>query len=538
MPITKVIDNFTGKLTRKTDGELNSGLAKFATSFGNDPFSDPGNLTWFEQPTSILVSGQGATNGPIVAAKARVESGTDYVYTIFAGNGTQATINKIQVNDTGTKNPNFDTASIIGALTTNAPTFRLGAGMQFYGTTEKIFFGGESGVWKVNFDGSGQTQVTTTASSIITGVPRPEANFLGKLYFGNGTNIGEIDSTEAVTTYSKLNPGFPSGTYVRDLDVTPDGNYLQITVSRLNQTNLDGNTLDTSSLGSVDSYKFLWNGTDQSYTSYESYNGYALTANTVFTDKNYTLGLDVGGAALYNGANKILSFPNSTAPNFSAMFSTGNLLGFTMPEYNSSIAALQGSGYFYGQYDDDVPAGLYRFIRQTATLGRDVMFMPMAITVSNLYFSPAFFAYSGNMSGAAKIYYSTTEVDAAGSPSFILWKFTTVPTGSGNAIGGVYETQQQYFPRKFKPTQIRFYLEPLVASNSFKIDIIGSNGGVMNGGTQTFTVGSNDIVAGQDYVWYTPATAPTYSLGIRITNLGTKNWTGVKLEIDLEEAGQ
>ena len=42
------ITNFQGRLTRILNGELNSGFAKFTTSFGYDPFSKPMNLTWAE----------------------------------------------------------------------------------------------------------------------------------------------------------------------------------------------------------------------------------------------------------------------------------------------------------------------------------------------------------------------------------------------------------------------------------------------------------------------------------------------------------
>src|SRR3990167_11522603 len=47
------ITNFGGRLTRILNGDLNSGFAKFAPSFGYDPFIKPMNLTWLETPTSI-----------------------------------------------------------------------------------------------------------------------------------------------------------------------------------------------------------------------------------------------------------------------------------------------------------------------------------------------------------------------------------------------------------------------------------------------------------------------------------------------------
>ena len=93
------------------------------------------------------------------------------------------------------------------------------------------------------------------------------------------------------------------------------------------------------------------------------------------------------------------------------------------------------------------------------------------------------------------------------------------------------------FSKKVKPTELRFYTEPLVVNNSFKLDLIGSNGSPMPNGSQTFTVGTN-VTAGQDYIWWNPQVAPTHNIGIRITNLGSINWTGIKMELDLEEAGK
>ncbi len=540
MPI-KTIDNFSGCLTRQNYGKLNSGLAKYDTTFGADPFSNPTNLTWFEQPASIMSSATQA----IVAAKVRLETTTNYVYAVGSSGPT---LYKIKVNDTSTFNPNSDSPSIIGAIPGESGSFigvLYGASMQLYGSTEKVFIGGDERISKINLDGSGAAKVTAI-SSVITNVPRPSAQFLGKMYWGNGNNLIEIDSTEAVTSYAKLNPGFPAGTYVRDLDVMPDGNYLQITVSKNNSPSQIQFNPDYSATSSSESYKFYWNGTDDSYSAFEYYPGYSLSTNTVFGQKNYTLGTDLNGTAMYSGSDKILTLPKITPPNFGASFSTGNLLGFVTPEYNSSViggnvssvTGLQASGYLYGQYDEQTPTGLFRVFKQTASVASgddEVIRVPVCLPISNLTYTYRGAAYANNIIGSSKLYFSTTERQA-GDVVYRLYKFMTNPTGSGTAIQGVYETQQEVFSKKIKPTQFRLYTEPLVANNSFKVDLIGSNGNPISGGTQTFTVGSI-ITAGDDYVQFTPQTAPTYSLGLRITNLGTKNWVAVKAELDLVEGG-
>ena len=69
-----IITNFQGRLTRYNDGDINSGYAKYSSTFGNDPFTTPGNLTWFEQPTRID-SGESVITDLIMAAKPRLEIG-------------------------------------------------------------------------------------------------------------------------------------------------------------------------------------------------------------------------------------------------------------------------------------------------------------------------------------------------------------------------------------------------------------------------------------------------------------------------------
>jgi hypothetical protein len=505
-------------------------MCKYNTTYGNDPFTSPGNLTWFEAPTQIDAAGSVITD-LIMAARPRLESGITYVYAI----GHTGRLYKIQVNDPTTYNPNYDNPVLLATLTAQSPTFKFGASIQFYGATEKIFIGHDRGVTKINFNGTSETFVGTQGS-YISSVPRPSVNFLGKLYFGNGTNILEIDSTELVTDYTKLDPAFPSGTQVRDIDVSPDGTYAQIVVSRVAQNDMTTTTQDTASLSSGDSYMIYWNGIDTGYTSYNPFNTYSINANVSFGPFSYTMGYDLGGAAIYSGGNKVVSLPNSLSPNFNALFSTGNLMGFNSPE--TTTDALQSSLMTYGAYDKEIPEGLFRFLRLSATSPEtDIIQTPMCAIVSNLFYGSSSAGYSGNQVGSAKVYFSTLETSAAPTTAYNFYKFTTVPTGLGTAIGGVYETQNQLFSKKIKVAEVRFYTEPLVTNNSFKIELIGSNNEPITNSAQTFTVGTN-VTSGDDYVWYSPQIEPTYSLGVRITNLGSANWVGTKFECDYTPGGK
>jgi len=524
-----VIDNFNGRLSRYDNGDVNSGYAKYVPTFGNDPFSSPGSLTWFEQPTRID-GAEAVITDLIMAARPRLESGITYVYAI----GHLGRLYKIQVNDPTTYNPNYDNPVLLATLTAQSPTFKYGSSISFFGTTQQIYIGHDRGVTQINFDGSGEAFVGTQ-SSYTSSVPRPAVQFGASLYFGNGTNLVEVIGGGTVATYSKLSPAFPVGTQVRDLDISPDGNYIQIIVSRVSAPDMTVVAQDTSSLSSADSYRFLWNGTDAGATSYDSFNSYSINSNLSFGPYTYTIGYDLGSTAIYAGGQKVISLPTSIAPNFNALFSTGNLLGFASPENDASV--LKGSLLTYGQYDKEIPEGLFRFFRIAATTQTNIIQIPYCGIVSNLFYGSSAAGYTNNIVGAAKIYFSTFETDAAPTLKYKLYKFTTVPTGVGSAIAGVYETQTQLFSKKIKISEVRIYGEPWVTNNSFTIALIGSDDLVITNSSQTFTAGTT-LTVGDDFAWYNPAIKPVYALGVRITNAGTVNNTINKIEIDVSPAGK
>ena len=534
-PKTLTITELGGPLTRRNDGDINSGLAKYDTSWGYDPYSKPGNLTWMEQPVSIL-SLAGA-NSVIGIMKTRVESNQGFVYAV--SNGAGGRLRRIQVNDTTTNNPNFDTHSVMGSMPVTINQDRV-PGMVFYGSTEKIFYGdNDTSLSKINFDGSSPSTIAL-ASSVISGVPRPMVVFLGRIYFGNGNNIGEIDSTELITDGSKLSPALPVGVFVKDLDVTPDGNYLQITASKSAPVGFAEDPVAGGGV-STESYKFLWNGIDEAVTYFEEYGGTNLTAGQTFGDKNYALGSEPFGTAIFSQQNKIVTLPNVTSPHPTATFSIGNVLGFMSPEYVDG--ELRGSLFHYGQFDSDSPSGLFRILRHESTVKTDVPIVNAVANVSNLFYFPSYSSYTNDTATVGKIYFTTKEASAnanADSRS-ILWRFTTVPTGVGSIVAGTYETQTQLFSKKVKISEVSVYTEPLIGGNDFIVDVIGSGGSVMAGGSQRFQVATGSVVTGTDMVHFNPAMAPTYACGVRITNssvTGVANWTGTKIEIDYEPAGR
>jgi len=531
MTKTLVVDNFKGSMTAYQDGDINSGFAYVQNVFGYNPFVRPGNLTWCTESTRINPAGDIITD-LILAGKERVESGILYVYAI----GHTGRLYKIQVNDPGTFNPDYDTPVLLTTLTSGTPTFTRGGFIDFFGATERIYIGHDKGVTRVDFDGANETAISGTWTQTV---PRPLKQFIGKLYIGNGTNIAEIDSTATVTTSTKLSPAFPVNTQVRDMDVTPEGDYLQIVVSSQALPDITSSSQDTTNTASTGSYIFKWNGTDTGYTSFYTFPTYSLTANTIFQNYQYTFGYDQFGSSVYNPINKLLTGQEVQAPLPNSITSTGNLLMFLTPLHFGGF--METDLLTYGTLDFEVGPGYWDLLSQYATGDEtDVVQSPYFMPISNFGVGISSNGYTDNIYGTSKFYYSTLETSVTPTTDYKLYKWsldTSPAVTSGTPLSeALYQTQTQIFSKKVTIREVRVYGEPWVANNSFRIDLIGSAGTAITGGSKTFTAGSN-LTVGDDFAWYTPDSAPTFAIGLGITNLGTTNHVITKVEIDYEDRG-
>lgn len=530
---TLTIDNFHGSMTQYIDGDVNSGLSSVFVSSGATPFVKPGKLTWGGSYTQIDSAGSVITD-LIMAGKVRTESGILYVYAI----GHTGRVYKIQVNDPTSYNPNYDNPVLLATLTAQTPTFTRGGFIDFFGSTERIYIGHDKGLTRIDFDGTGEAFVGALGSWTQT-VPRPLKQFLGKLYIGNGENLAEVDSTATVTSYSRLSPAFPNGSQVRDIDVSPDGNYLQTIVTRLALGDLTSGAQETSSTANSESYIFKWNGTDVGYTSFTTFPSFSLCANTMFQNYQYTFGYDQNGLAVFNPNDKLLSLQEVTAPNPNAISSNGNMLTFmtTLPY----AGFLEAEMFYFGQFDHEVGTGFWDLFFQTATgTETDVIRVPCQIPVSNLGIGASSNGYSEKVFSAPKIYYSTLETSSAPTTKykFYKWSPSTSPFYTQTPLEeAVYQTQNQKFSKKIKVGEVRVYGSSWVANNSFLVDLIGSSGDPISGGSKTFIAGTN-LTIGDDFAWYIPDISPTYTLALRITNLGTVNHTIDKVEIDYSIGGK
>lgn len=539
-PNTIVVTNFSGRLTRAKNGEINSGFSKFTTSFGYDPFTKPGQLTWLEAPVDISTQSPSANSiiDLIVAAKPRFESGTLFIYAL----GSTKRLYKIQPNSI--VNPNLDTASLLTTLTNSSASF--GASIEFFGATEKLYIGLDDRVTSVNFDGSGEATIGS-AADYAPNVYRPLSNFIGKLMFGNKNNIGAIDSTGTVISsivssqYAQLSPGLPAETYITDMDISPDGNYLNITSSGTTNENITTVSNDRQAAAASNGQIFYWNGVDAAITSSHSIPSYAVTALQIYLDNNYFFSNDSFGASMSNGSMKIVTMPGNKSPFSNSTLINGNFICWIAPEVingTNMVASL----YYYGQLDEQSQPGLFRVLRYSTTLSNGFIYQtPMNLMTNNKYMTVNNAITAVTTLGYGKHYFSVYDVNNTTS-KYSLQRFLITSSGTGTPQLGVYETQNQLFSKKITIKQIRVYTEPTVASNGFQLDLIGNDGNVITNGTFTYTFAAgtdiNSLQGSLDRINFNPQMQDIYSLGVRITNTGTTNMTINKVEIDWEDSGK
>lgn len=551
--ITKTITNFTGRLTRINNGDMDSGFAKFATSFGYDPFSSPGNLTWFENYSTI----SGVTD-LILSAKTRWLGETNpVVYAI----GSKGNLYKIQVSS----NTNAQVHSVIGVASVKAgnATYVKGASMEFFGNTEKIYIGSDGQVNSINFDGSADAVVGNSAN-YAANVYRPLKPFAGKLVFGNGPTIGVIDATGTVTSsvigvssavgniYSQLNPALGVEMRVRDLDVSPDNTYLLITASNTDYENIS--TLTTPNMvNTVPAQGMVagWNGVDLAVTTAQNLPQNFVTALQTYLTSNMFFVADTFGAGLANGAIKILTLPNNKAPFPNATGVNGNFLFWSAPErtpYAPSVSTptLFNSMFYYGQLDQETPVGLWRVMKTQGQLfGGGVVQIPVNLLASLSYSDMDTTQASVISAGYGTHYFSTLDAsnNAIQSGSVMTLNRINIPsTGTGNAGSGSYETQNQLFSKRIAVSEIRVYCDPTQASQRFQIEVIGGDGNVVDNGTFTYNFGDiTDPATGStavERINFNCSMKTLYSCGLRISNLGTKNMKIKKIEVDYSEEGK
>ncbi len=327
---------------------------------------------------------------------------------------------------------------------------------------------------------------------------RSLVQFNGLLYATNSdasvtyaNNIAEISLGGNVTTYAKLSPSLPVGSYIRDLDITPDFTYMLISAS-FTGSELLAPVNDGGNTGSSSSDLYKWNGTDTGVTTGQALPSFSVTALNSFSDQQMMFMYDTFGASLYNSGKKVLTMRNNKSPVPAAVCSTGNFVTWISPDVylnlDTSAYSMFGSLYYYGNLDTGSPTGLWRMFRQSSSSGGVIYQTPYNQFTTNRYLSVDTTPTIQADSNGVHMFSFTDYSGSGGSTTPNLWLFYAAPPDiNNNPVLGVYETQNQLFSKRISLIEIRVYTEPTITGNGFQLDIIGGDGKVVSNGTFNYS---------------------------------------------------
>ena len=549
---TLELTNFGGRLTRINNGKIDSGLAKFDSSFGYNPFIKPGQLTWFRSLGNL---GNFGATGLFIAGCSRIESGVlqNYVLT------SSGEIAKMTAEGAGGSFLTFSGNSTTH-LSLGSPTFNYGGDICFFGATDTLYIAHDKGVTKCKTDGSAETQVGTWDATHFTPITSRRCfyPFVSKLsgyclYVANSepsvtysNNLAEVSSAGTVNSYNILSPALPVGSYIKDLDISSDLTYLLISSSTI-PSELLAPVNDGLNSGSGESYLLKWNGADTGVTTGTALPSFSMSALQTFGNNQMMFMYDSLGASLYDGAQKILTMRNNKSPFPPAVCSTGNFVSWTSPDVylnpDTGVYKMYGSMYYYGSLNGET-IGLYRMFRQTSNqVGGVIYQMPYNQFTTSRFISvdttPTISEKSNGTHMISFIDYS----GSGGSTVNNLWIFYSSPPDINNSpILGVYETQTELFSKRISLSGIRVYTEPTATGNGFQLDLIGSDKKIITNGTFNYSYSAGtDITQLQgalERINFNTNCKNLYALGLRITNTGTSNMTINKIEVDYTESGK
>lgn len=576
---TVEITNFGGRLTRILNGDMNSGFAKFATSWGYDPFSKPMNLTWLEKPTDIT----GQIPDLIVSSKkfygqgGGVNFGTVQQFVALLGNGNSTTsspaagnlyvMQPTQVSPPSSILANVD--SVIGMASVSG-TYSFGGSLEIFGhpstagisNGQYFYIGQDSGITTLPVSSIAGAQSIVPQSTNLAGTLssggfgyHPLKVFQGLLRVGNANTIATIGGGGTIVSNynasirgianspSDLQTILPINSQIQDIEVSIDGNYLLLATSNVDNeqpSNIGG---DDMYAAANDSVLYGWNGADPNITTETTMPSITLTALQTYLGNNLFFSEDGFGSSITDGINKILTLPGNKSPTPNATAVNGNFLTWVSIEdvgNNSTYATL----YYFGGLDQENPPGLYRICRITSVSSAYVYSAPLNTFVDNRYSTVNVSTNPESVPiGYGKHYISLLAMNFNGGGAVPkLYRFLINSTGTGNPQLGIYETQTQLFSKKITVKQIRVYTEPTAAGNGFQVDFIGSNGNPITNGTSVYTFAAgNDVTQRQgslERIDFNPSMKDTYALGVRLTNTGTTNMTIHKIEVDYIFSGK
>lgn len=573
------ITNFGGRLSRILNGDMNSGFAKFSSSWGYDPFSKPMNLTWLETPTDIT----GQIPDLIVSSKkfygqgGGVNFGTTQQFVALLGNGNSTTsspqagnlyvMQPAQITPASSVLANVD--SVIGK-TSVAGTYSYGGSLEIFGHPSAVgiasgqyfYIGQDSGITTLPVSSIAGAQAIVSQSTNLGGTLstggfgyHPLKVFQGLLRVGNANTIATIGGSGTfVSNYfasirgipnspSDLQTILPINSQIQDIEVSIDGNYLLAATSNVDNEQPSNVGGDVMYAAANDSVLYGWNGSDTNITTQTTMPSITLSSLQTYLGNNLFFSEDGFGSSITDGINKLLTLPGNKSPTPNATAVNGNFLTWISIENVGGISTY-ATLYYFGGLDQENPPGLYRICRITSASSQYVYSAPLNILVDNKYSTINVNTNPESVPvGYGKHYISLLAMNFNGGGSVPkLYRFLINPTGTGSPQLGIYETQTQLFSKKITVKQIRVYTEPTVSGNGFQIGFIGSDGNVISNGTSTYTyTAGTDITQRQgslERIDFNPAMKDTYALGVRITNTGTTNMTIHKIEVDYSFSGK
>jgi hypothetical protein len=544
---TLEINKFGGNLTRFRDGDINSGMANYYTSWGYDTFQRSGTLSFDQAPYSV---GSGVITDCVMDMKVRIENNNIcYVYAL----GSTGRIYKIQVNNPGVT-PDYDNAVLFYTLVNNQ-TFHYGASLNIFNLTgnEGIYIGCDQGVTSLAWAGgfgsiASETVITTTAGTWTPTVPRQGIQFNGNVYYTNGSNLCIMTGAGTVNGQA-LATGFPNNVQARSISSTADGRYIVTACGRTPLGDMLSVSPDIGNICATNSSLYYWNGTDNNYTSSTTFPSFTISTYYTFSSNEYVFGNQIGGPMLASPTSnsgggtvlEVLEYENIPLPN--AIGSSGDFMGWGSTGFSLTTGQLYAVLDLYGTLDQHTPVGMYRqLVMYSSLTGGDVIRIPAYSAVSSWNFTGITQGYTSIVpfqnDGTGKTYFSTIEYNGS-TTKYGFYAFKNVLDFQQAAGPGVYETQHQPFSKKVKITEVRVYLEypgAEVSLVAFTIDLIAIDGSVIPGGSNTFS-SSNQLTSTGDVVKYNPNHAPQSTIGVRITNVGAVSPFIHRIELDWEPMG-
>lgn len=522
--ITRTIGGWLNGATRFEVGTLDSGFVKYLKSWGGQTFYNPPELSFLENPVEVS-SVNLTTSDLIVASRARVESGITYIYAI-----TQtAKLLKIQCNTISPPSPNSETITLLATLSAGSPTFKYGTSMIFAGATEAIYIGHDAGLTSINFDGTGEAFINTSAPGAwIANVPRFGQVFAQYIYYTNGSNLAQYSvASNIITTYEVLTPGFPANYQARDIRVTSDGRYIVTAISRTPQIDITSSSIDTSVVGSTDSFLVYWNGADAAPSSFSQIPSFTVTSYYTFNNSEYSFGSDALGACLYTPLTKELTLFGDDAPAPNAIGASGNMIGWGSSRFDLNTFTRYASIYIFGQNEREIPQGLYRLMRFGATAPQtDIIRVPMILLATGIDWTSSY-NYPNPAFGNGKVYFSTVEYNGS-AVAYRFYRFSLIPLMLDPTMtGATMETQTEIFsPKKVICSEIRVYIKPTTGT-SFQVNLLDASQNIAF--SQTVSPLSTD-----DLIKINPQMKPVASTSLQLVNMGigTTSPTFTKIELD------